>query len=317
MIAEEGSTMTKTGWICPGQGAQHPGMGKDVCERFPLAREVFEHADAILDLPLSRWIFEGDAERVNATDVAQPGIFVTSVAILQVLAKEAGRQPEAQDACAGLSLGEYTALWAAGVLSFETALKLVRARGLFMQAASEAQASGMSSVMGLEADAIREACAEAATTAGIVSVANLNAPGQIVISGTLDGLAKATELLTARGARRVIPLKVAGAFHSEVMRPAAELLRAELASVDLQSPSTRFVPNTTGTWMSDPEEIRGALAEQVCAPVLWEKSMRTLIESGYKSFVEPGPGSVLQGLMRKIDSATAVSSFPTADALTA
>lgn len=304
----------KTAWICPGQGAQHPGMGKDFCARHATARAVFERADLVLDLPLSQWIFEGDAERVNATDVAQPGIFVTSVAILSVLAEERGLRPQPGDATAGLSLGEYTALWAAGALAFEDAVKLVRARGTYMQAASDAQPSGMSSVLGLEVDAIREACSEA-SSAGIVSVANLNAPGQVVISGTLRGLERAAEILKARGARRVLPLKVAGAFHSEVMRPAAERLRADLERVEIRPPRTLFLPNTTGEWMSRPEEIRRALAEQVCAPVLWERSMRAALAAGFRTFVEPGPGSVLQGLLRKIDAECAVASYPNAEAL--
>jgi [acyl-carrier-protein] S-malonyltransferase len=301
--------MTPNAWICPGQGAQHPGMGKDFYERHAAARAIFDRADAVLGIPLQQWIFEGDAERVNATDVAQPGIFVTSVAILSVVAEQLGLRPAPGDATAGLSLGEYTALWAAGSLTFEDALKLVRARGTYMQAASEARPSGMSSVIGLELEAITEACAEA-SKAGIVSVANRNAPGQIVISGTLAGLERAGEILKAKGARRVIPLKVAGAFHSEVMRPAADRLRADLDRVEIRPPRTRFIPNTTGTWMTSPAEIRGALAEQVCAPVLWEQSMRTALAAGYTSFLEPGPGSVLQGLLRKIEPAAVVRSFP-------
>ncbi|MBL8897900.1 MAG: ACP S-malonyltransferase [Planctomycetes bacterium] len=308
--------MTQNAWICPGQGAQHPGMGKDFYERHAVARAIFDRADAVLGIPLTQWIFEGDAERVNATDVAQPGIFVTSVAILSVIEEQLGKKPSEGDATAGLSLGEYTALWAAGSLSFEDAVKLVRARGTYMQAASEAQPSGMSSVIGLEVDAIREACAEAAS-AGIVGVANLNAPGQIVISGTHAGLERASEILKAKGARRVIPLKVAGAFHSEVMRPAADRLRADLAKVSIQPPRTRFLPNTTGEWMSSPEQIRSALAEQVCAPVLWEKSMRAALGAGYTNFLEPGPGSVLQGLLRKIEPSAVVKSFPDLGSLAA
>lgn len=315
-MTEPASNRPGIAWICPGQGAQHPGMGKDFYGRHASARAIFERADEVLGIPLTQWIFEGGAEKVNATDVAQPGIFATSVAILSVLAEQLGRQPAPEDATAGLSLGEYTALWAAGSIDFDDAIRLVRARGTFMQAASEAQPSGMSSVIGLEVDAIRVACAEASAS-GIVSVANLNAPGQIVISGTHAGLERAAEILKEKGARRVIPLKVAGAFHSEVMRPAAERLRAELARVEIRPPKTRFLPNTTGDWMSSPEAIRTALAEQVCAPVLWERSMRTALAAGYREFVEPGPGSVLQGLLRKIEPEASVRSYPDLAALDA
>jgi [acyl-carrier-protein] S-malonyltransferase len=313
-MTETSSNRRAIAWICPGQGAQHPGMGKDFYERHAAARGIFDRADAVLGIPLTRWIFEGDAEQVNATDVAQPGIFATSVAILTVLAEQRGLEPGPEDLSAGLSLGEYTALWVAGALDFDDAIRLVRARGTFMQAASEAQPSGMSSVIGLEVEAIRAACEEA-SAAGIVSVANLNAPGQVVISGTHAGLDRAAEILKAKGARRVIPLKVAGAFHSEVMRPAAERLRTELARVEIRPPRTRFLPNTTGEWMSSPEAIRGALAEQVCAPVLWEQSMRTALAAGYREFVEPGPGSVLQGLLRKIEPEAVAKSYPDLAAL--
>jgi [acyl-carrier-protein] S-malonyltransferase len=301
--------MSKEGWIFPGQGAQYPGMGRDFAQAYEEARAVFAEADAILDLPLSEWIFDADSARVHDTDVAQPGIFVTSVAICAVLRARFGREPRQDGFVAGLSLGEYTALWAAGALSFEEALRTVRARGVHMQAASAATPSGMSSVMGVPVEAVRAACEEA-STAGIVSIANLNAPGQIVISGSKPGVAAASELLKERGARRLIPLKVAGAFHSEVMRPAAEELRRHLAAVELRAPQIPFIPNTTGVWMKDPEEIRHGLAEQVCSPVLWEQSMRTATAEGIQKMVEPGPGAVLKGLLRKIDPAVEVEGYP-------
>ena len=300
--------MTESGWIFPGQGAQYPGMGSDFAESYDEARSVFAEADSILDLPLSAWIFDTESERVHNTDIAQPGIFVTSVAISSVLKTRLDRDPARASFVAGLSLGEYTALWAAGSLSFADALRTVRARGVFMQEASNATPSGMTSVIGTEYDVVKESCDEA-SKAGIVSIANLNTPGQIVISGELSALEEAARILKGRGVRRLIPLKVAGAFHSEVMRPAAEKLREVLSSVEVREPETRFIPNTTGVWMKDPDAIRDSLAEQVCSPVLWEKSMRTATDTDVQKMVEPGPSAILKGLMKKIDPSVVVESF--------
>lgn len=307
--------MTRVGWLFPGQGAQHAGMGRDFAEAFPEARAVFEKADAILDLPLSTWIWDESSERVHQTDVAQPGIFVTSVAIATVLQERYHFEPATEsEVVAGLSLGEYTALWAAGSLDFETALRLVRWRGEFMQAASEAKPSGMTSVMGVDPEVIEAACAEASSD-GIVGIANRNSPGQIVISGETVAVARASELLKERGARRLIPLKVAGAFHSECMRPAADKLAEKLADTEIRPPRCRFLPNVTGEWMSDPEKIRGGLVEQICSSVLWEDSMRRATSEGTRSFIEPGPGSVLKGLLRKIDPDAEVAGFPDVSSL--
>ncbi|MEQ8764117.1 MAG: ACP S-malonyltransferase [Planctomycetota bacterium] len=287
--------------VFPGQGAQYVGQGKGFAEQFPEARSVFESADAILGFELSKICFEGPEDELNRTDICQPAILATSWAIVTTLLERGRMRREDFDATCGLSLGEYTALVFAGALELEDALRLVRKRGQFMQEASEAKPSGMSSLMGLEREQAEAVCREA-SSAGIVQVANLNSPGQIVISGELAALDRADELAKEAGARRAIRLKVAGAFHSPVMAPAAEKLRAALADVTIRPPELKLLTNVTGDFVSDPEEIRRSLAEQILRPVLWEDTMRRCVASGLKALVEPGPNKVLQGLMRKIDS---------------
>lgn len=303
--------------IFPGQGAQFPGMGRDLAEKYPEARELFARADETLGFPLSRTCFSGSAEEIDRTDVCQPGIFLVSAAVMTVLAQR--RKLEQADfmAAAGLSLGEYTALWFAGSLDFEDALRLTRARGELMQAASDAEPSGMSGVMGLELDAIERICAEVRAEGGVVCVANLNSPGQVVISGAKAALAHAAELLSAAGARRIVPLPVAGAFHSPLMAPAAEGLRLKLAEADVKPARIPVVANSSAMPVSDPEEIRESLVHQLTRPVLWARSMQSLIGDGYTEFVEPGPGTVLAGLMKRIDRSAVVRGFPDAASIEA
>lgn len=290
--------MTNPAILFPGQGAQAEGMGRDWTEAFPAAREVFERADRVLGLPLSDLCWNRGDE-VNRTDVAQPGILTTSVAIMTVL-QQRGLDLATVPLVAGLSLGEYTALWAAGSLSFEDALRLVRLRGVAMQKASEAIPSSMTSLMGATEDQARAVAAEGAKV-GICQVANLNAPGQIVISGELRALDAAEAAAKDQGVRRTRRLVVAGGFHSECMRPAAKQLAAALASVPIHPPRVPFVSNVTALETTDPERIRQQLAEQVCAPVLWERSMRHALGRGIRTFLEPGPGNVLAGILAKID----------------
>ncbi|HKX46315.1 MAG TPA: ACP S-malonyltransferase [Planctomycetota bacterium] len=294
--------------LFPGQGAQYPGMGRDWRDAFPRAAALFARADEALGFALSKLCF-GGGDEVHRTDVAQPGILVTSAAIVEVL-RERGLETERAPLVAGLSLGEYTALWCAGSLAFEDAVRLVRLRGEAMQAASEACPSGMLSLMGATLEQA-EALARVGAEHGICSVANLNAPGQVVLSGENVALDAVEAAAPNHGVRRARRLVVAGGFHSECMRPAAERLAKALAEVTLREPSIPFVTNVTGEPVSDPERIRQHLAAQVCAPVLWERSMRWALDRGIRRFLEPGPGTVLAGLLRKIDAEAVVRSAAT------
>lgn len=296
------------GILFPGQGAQYVGQAKDWFEAYPEARKTFEEADRVLGFSLSQICFEGPENKLQSTDIAQPAIFVSSAAVFRVLFTKGLIRKEQMSLTAGLSLGEYTALFAAGSLRFADALRLVRRRGELMQAASSAKPSSMSSVLGLAVEKCEEACREASDV-GIVSVANLNSPVQVVISGEIKALEKAESICQKLGARRTIRLQVAGAFHSEVMRPAAEGLAAELEKIELREPGIRFLSNVTGMEMKDTKEIKTALAKQLCSPVLWEKSMRTAMGLGIRQYVEVCPGTVLKGLFKKIDASAEVRSF--------
>lgn len=286
--------------LLPGQGAQYEGMGRDWCEAYPRAKATFAEASRVLGFSLEEACWsKGDF--VNRTDVAQPGILVTSAAILRVLVDQ-GLDLSRAPMVAGLSLGEYTALWVAGSLSFEDAVRLVRLRGEAMQDASERIKSGMVSLMGATEE---QASALAAVGAkrGICSVANLNAPGQVIVSGEIAALDALEAAAKDHGVRRTRRLVVAGGFHSECMRPAADRLARALERTAIVAPRQPFLPNTTAEPTADPERIRELLAQQVCAPVLWEKSMRWALARGIQRFLEPGPGKVLAGILGKIDEA--------------
>ena len=283
--------------LFPGQGAQFAGMGREWTEAHPSAARVFQRAEEVLDFPLREACWDRGDE-VNRTDIAQPGILTTSVAILNVLI-ERGLDPREAPLTAGLSLGEYTALWCAGSLDFEDAVRLVRLRGEAMQDASEAVPSSMTSLMGASAETA-EVLAGVGREHGICSIANLNAPGQIVLSGELAALDAVEAAAKEHGVKRAVRLSVAGGFHSECMRSASDRLATALAEVKIERPQIPFVSNVTGAPLEDPADIRDALARQVCAPVLWERSMRYALDQGIHSFLEPGPGNVLAGLMRRI-----------------
>ncbi|MEM7307828.1 MAG: ACP S-malonyltransferase [Planctomycetota bacterium] len=288
--------------LFPGQGAQFPGMGRDWYEAFPAARAVFDTANEVLGFSLTDacWNNNGDeAADVHRTDVAQPGILATSAAIIAVL-RERGLDTKSAPFCAGLSLGEYSALWCAGALSLEDALRLVRLRGEAMQAASAQIQSGMTSLMGADEEQAK-ALAQVGAEHGICQVANLNAPGQVVLSGELAALDAAEAVARDHGVKRAVRLTVAGGFHSECMRPAADRLAAALAEVEVRAPEVPVVSNVTARAVAGPEEIKKNLTEQICAPVLWERSMRWIVEEqSVERFLEPGPGTVLAGLMRRI-----------------
>jgi [acyl-carrier-protein] S-malonyltransferase len=291
--------------LFPGQGAQYAGMGRDWCDAFPIAKETFDRADEVLHFPLSEACWrEGD--EVNRTDVAQPGIYTTSIAVIRVL-EQHGFERWKAPMVAGLSLGEYTALWCAGSISFEDGLRLVRLRGEAMQDASRQTPSSMTSLMGATEEQAR-ALAAVGAKLGICQVANLNAPGQVIVSGELRALDAVEAAAKDHGVRRTRRLVVAGGFHSECMRPAAERLARALENVVISRPKLPFVSNVTGAPTEDSAAIKGQLADQVCAPVLWEKSMRWALAQDIRRFVEPAPGTVLAGILSKIDETASVRS---------
>jgi [acyl-carrier-protein] S-malonyltransferase len=286
--------MSKTALLFAGQGAQAVGMGQDLAAAFPSAKGWFDRANAALGYDLASICFNGPEPELTKTENAQPGIFLASWVAFQLL-KE--RVPSLKfDATAGLSLGEFTALTAAGAMSFEDGLRVVRQRGRFMQEACEATRGGMAAVIGLDEAPTREVCAEV----GVV-LANLNCPGQLVISGETDKIAKAVELAKARGAKRAIALPVAGAYHSPLMAGAQPKLKAELAKIMISSPGVPVISNVTGQAHGVPADISARLVEQVTSSVLWEKSMRCLLAQGFTRFIELGPGTALSGFMKRID----------------
>jgi [acyl-carrier-protein] S-malonyltransferase len=276
-------------------------MGRSLVERSPIARGIFDRANAVLGFDLAELCFNGPAERLDETDISQPALYVASLAALEVLRAES---PTLLDNCccaAGLSLGEYTALAFAGVLEFEDGLRIVRERGLAMQAAAETVAGGMVSILGWERDRVEALCAEVRQPGEILQVANLLCPGNIVISGGLEACQRAAEAATQAGAMKAIPLKVAGAFHTELMRPAVDRLTVALANVPLRTPRIPVVSNVDALPHSDPEEIRQLLVSQVVSVVRWEDSVRWMIANQCDSFYEIGPGRVLAGLLKRLD----------------
>ena len=267
-------------------------MGKDLAEKFPSAQAWFDRANAALGYDLTKVCFEGPEAELTKTEHAQPGIFLVSWVAFQLLKEQV---PNLKfEATAGLSLGEFTALTAAGALSFEDGLRVVRQRGKFMQEACDVTKGGMAAIIGLDEGPTREVCAEA----GVV-LANLNCPGQLVISGEAEKIAKACELAKAKGAKRALPLPVAGAYHSPLMASAQSKLAAELAAAKISAPGVPVISNVTA--QAHGADISAKLVEQVCASVLWETSVRALLAQGYTRFIELGPGTALSGFMKRID----------------
>ncbi|HEY3761770.1 MAG TPA: ACP S-malonyltransferase [Verrucomicrobiae bacterium] len=284
--------MSKTALLFAGQGAQAVGMGKDLAEQLPQARAWFDRANAALGYDLASICFNGPEAELTKTENAQPGIFLVSWVCFELI-KE--RVPGLKfEATAGLSLGEFTALTAAGAMSFEDGLRVVRQRGKFMQEACDATRGGMAAVIGLDEAPTREVCAEAGVT-----LANLNCPGQIVISGEAERIGKAVELAKAKGAKRAIPLPVAGAYHSPLMASAQPKLQAELAKIKISAPTVPVVANVTA--QPHGSDISTKLVAQVTSSVLWENSMRYLLAQGFTRFIELGPGTALSGFMKRID----------------
>jgi [acyl-carrier-protein] S-malonyltransferase len=285
--------MNKTALLFAGQGAQCVGMGRDLATRFPAARDWFDRANAALGCDLARICFEGPDAELTKTENAQPGIFLVSWVAFQLLREQV---PTLRfEATAGLSLGEFTALAAADAMSFKDGLRLVRQRGRFMQEACDATEGGMAAIVGLDEATTHAVCAEAG-----VQLANLNCPGQIVISGLADRMAEACELARARGARRAIPLPVAGAYHSNLMAGAQPKLEAVLEEIQIEKPIVPVISNVTARPHGDPADVRRLLVEQVTAPVRWEDSMRHLLAQGFTRFIELGPGTALTGFTKRI-----------------
>ncbi len=286
--------MNKTALLFAGQGAQYVGMGKDLAEHFPSARRWFDDANRILGYDLSRICFEGPESELTRTENAQPGIFLAGWAAFQLVRE---RLPEFTfDAAAGLSLGEFTALAAAGVMTFEDGLKVVRQRGQFMQEACEATEGAMAAIIGLDEVAVRDLCAESGA-----ELANLNCPGQIVISGERGKVERASEMAKGKGAKRALPLPVAGGYHSRLMSAAQPKLNAALAAIPINIPSVPVISNVTARPHGAPGDIHQRLVDQMTASVRWEESMRYLLERGFDRFIELGPGTALSGFMKRID----------------
>lgn len=288
-------------------------MGMVACGKHPAARRLYEIADDILGIPLTRIVREGPAEELTRTEYAQPAIFVTSLAVLAGRRAAGLFEDSSFHAAAGLSLGEYTAHCFAGTFSFEDGLKLVRARGLAMQNAAALVPSGMTSLVGADPAAAERVCARARGE-GVLVVANLNAPGQIVLSGDRDALARVPEAATAEGIRRCIPLSVAGAFHSPLMAPARDALEKALAATEMHTPRVPVWSNVTAQPVQDVAVIRTLLARQVVEPVRWEESMRNLEAAGCQEAAEPPPGRVLAALARKCAPGIAMQAIPEEDA---
>ncbi len=286
-------------YIFPGQGAQFTGMGLDLYNNSPLAKELFEQANKILGFNITTIMFEGTAEELKQTKVTQPAIFLHSVILAKTLGEDF--KPEM---VAGHSLGELSALVANGVLTFEDGLRLVSKRALAMQKACEAQESTMAAVIGLEDIIVEEICA---SIDEIVVAANYNCPGQLVISGEISAIDKACELLIEKGAKRVIKLPVGGAFHSPLMEPAGEELAEAIKNTIFSKPICPVYQNVVAKAVTNSEEIKENLIAQLTAPVRWTQSIQQMIADGGTEFIEVGPGKVLQGLMRKIDRSVTTS----------
>jgi [acyl-carrier-protein] S-malonyltransferase len=301
--------MARIAFLFPGQGAQSVGMCRELDRELPAVRELFDRAGEILGIDLRRLCLEGPAEALEATDVSQPAIFVASLAALESLKASNPDLVASCEGCAGLSLGEYTALTFAGAFDFEAGLRAVRLRGQAMQAAALATPSGMISVLGLDEAAVDELCRRIAP-AGRLWKANLLGPGNIVVSGEEGALDQVSAVASELGAMKVMPLAVAGAFHSDLMKPADEQLAEILARTPMSSPRVPVYSNVDAAPHADPDDIRRTLVAQVLQGVRWEDSMRRMLADGFDSFYEIGPGRVLTGLLKRIERKTPCTSVP-------
>ena len=289
--------MSKSAFIFPGQGSQYSGMGKELADNFAVARQTFEEADDALGFKLSELCFSGSDDELKLTANTQPAILTASIAVLQVVRQETGLKA---DYAAGHSLGEYSALVCSGALSFADAVRTVRARGTFMQEAVPVGTGTMAAILGVEGDVLEEICREAAQ-GEVVSPANFNSSGQIVIAGAVAAVARAIEIAKARGFRKAMLLPVSAPFHCALMKPAADRLSAVLDAVSVQDMTLPVIANADAAPNSDKERVKPLLVTQVCSPVLWEQSVNAMSALGVTKFVELGPGKVLSGLVKRIN----------------
>ena len=289
------------GILFPGQGAQAPGMGKWLCQMFPAAKELFDSASKILGYDLADLCFNGPAEKLNATEFSQPALFVVGMAAATVYQKEHWQQAAKIKATAGLSLGEYTAVCFAGGLEFPDALKLVQRRGQAMQAAADAVQSGMASVLGLDLEKLTKVCEDAREGVEVLQPANLLCPGNIAVSGHLSAIERLEPVASAAGAMKVIPLTVAGAFHTSLMEPVVDKLRKALDDMPIQDTRIPVYSNVDAKPHQSADEIRDLLSQQVVSPVQWEASIHSLLDGGVEGFLEAGTGRVLRGTLKRIN----------------
>ena len=305
----------KTAFLFPGQGAQVAGMGAEIARSFPAADQIFQKANDIVGFDLSQICFEGPADKLNTTTISQPAIFVTSAAILEVLRTNPATKTITADVTAGLSLGEYTALYAAGVISFKDVLILVQKRGQAMQAAADATEGAMVSIIGLDEEKVRRLCTEA-SQGQLLQAVNFNCPGQIVLSGSKAACRRAHDLAEKYGAMKAVPLEVAGAFHTEMMAGAADTLKEVLQNTDISGPSNiKIIANIDADYYQSAKKIAEGLTKQLTCPILWQKCMERLLADGVEKFYEIGPGRVLTGLMRRIDRKTKVVNVSSLNAI--
>ena len=296
--------MKKIGLIFPGQGSQYVGMGKELYDQGSPVKTAFDKADEVLGFGLSKIIFEGPEDKLRQTQYTQPAIFAFSVGLFDLLNSK-NLLADKSLVCAGHSLGEYSALCCAGVFSFEDGLRMVKARGEFIQKASEANPGTMAAVIGLDAEKVKQLCSDA-RGGGVCEAVNFNSPGQVVIAGSVDSVKKAVELAEGAGAMKAILLNVSGPFHSSLMKQASEMMREELKKYTFKAPKFPAVTNCDASENSDGKAIADKLVRQINSPVLWEDSVKKMISLGAEAFLEVGPQRVLSGLIRRIDKAKKV-----------
>lgn len=302
--------MMKLAIVFPGQGSQYAGMGKDLAENFPVAMEIFDTANKVLGYDIKKLCFEGPEDELVKTEITQPAILTMSIAAYKVLESK-GIKP---DVTAGLSLGEYCSLVISGTLDFKDAVKLVSKRGKYMQDAVPQGVGGMAAVMGLDREDVELICKEASDI-GVVEPANINCPGQIVISGELNAIDKATTLAKEKGAKRVIKLSVSAPFHCSMLKPAGDKLSVDLNGIDFGHLNIPVISNVTGEYIKSEFDIKNLLIRQVSNPVLWEDSVRLMLKDGVDTFIEVGPGKSLSGFIKKIDKNASILNVENMDSL--